>query len=298
MLGALFAQWITYLILSHLVAERRFSFGWEASVWRGLFVFGWPLMLNAWLVYPIVNGDRIIVGNQLGPEVLGWFSAAFMLAQTPSMLLTSAPRTLFLPMITQAEGNRAEAHRISQEITLFMGLVFAVGTLITGPFFLTALYGERYLQAVPVLLWLGLIFGLRIARGGLQTSAIAEGRTQVVLHGSIARAIALPFAWALLQYGGTIDQLMVLLFVAELFSYLATLWLTRAYVSQAMPGLLGGGALVGAIILLIVGTEPVLWQDLRLEVLHWALLPLLAAVLIVLPALRNWLRRELSARKI
>lgn len=298
MLAALLTQWAVFLLLSHFVAERRFSFGWSNEVWRGLLIFGWPLMLNAWLVYPIVNGDRIIVGNQLGPVVLGWFSAAFMLAQTPSMLLNRVQRTLFLPMITQPQGaERADAHRISQEVALFLGLAFAVGTLIAGPFFLTALYGDRYLQAVPILLWLGLIFGIRLARTGLQTSVMAEGETKVVLHGSILRVMALPLAWLLLERGGTVAQLMVLLFVAELASYLITLWLARKYASCSATALVASGALCGGIILVMQLTDPVILQNIRFDAMQWGLLLLLGAILIPLPSLRGWIRRELAARK-
>lgn len=292
MLGALFVQWTTFLVLSHIVAKRPYRMAWNKEVFRELFTFGWPLLLNGWLTYPVVNGDRIIVGALMGPEVLGWFSAAFMLTQTPSLLLAGAQRTLFLPQVSKEDN--AQAHRVSLEIALFLGLAFAIGTTIAGPALLTLLFGERYTAAVPAVLWLGVMFGVRIARNGLVTNTIGLGETKIVLQATAIRCAALPFAYILLSMNGSIAQLLILLVVAELIALLAHLWLIRRHVTQIMAPMAVSG-IVGLLTLVVIQTSnPVLWQDLRFEAMQWALLLGLAVSLIFMPALRSWITQEIS----
>ncbi len=292
MLGALFVQWITFMVLSHIVAKRPYRLTWNKEVFRGLFTFGWPLLLNGWLGYPVVNGDRIIVGNLLGPETLGWFSAAFMLTQTPSLLLAGAQRTLFLPQVSKADS--AQAHRVSLEVALFLGLAFAIGTVIAGPALLTLLFGERYIAAVPALLWLGVMFGVRIARNGLVTNAIGAGETKVVLLATAIRVAALPLAYILLAMNGSITQLMMLLVGAEVFAFLAHLWLIRKYVNRVTAPVIVSGV-VGLLTLAVIQiSSPVLWQDLRFEPLQWALLLGLVVSVVFMPSLRGWITQEIS----
>lgn len=294
MIVTIYAQWIVFFLLSHFFAERRYRIGWDASVFTNFFQFGWPLMLNAILIYAIQNGDRVIVGNQLGPEVLGWFSAAFMLAQTPSMLLMNARRTLFFPQISRKGPYQSQAHRVAIEVALFLGIAFAIGTAIGGPYLLTAFYGERYLQAVPMMLWLGLIFGMRIARGGLTTAAIAQGDTTKVLKASLVRVLALPAAFVLLQNGGTIWDLMVLIFLAEVVTYAVSFFLVRTIAQATLLGHLASAVIIFLCYLVIHTTEPVIWGALRFEPLAWMLLIGLLGAAFAMPNLRNWLAQELG----
>lgn len=294
MLGTLCIQWGVFALMSHVVAKRSYRISWDRAVFKDLFTFGWPLMLNAMVAYLVLNGDRVIVGNQLGLEVLGWFSAAFMLAQTPSMLLMSARRTLFMPQISKKGPGQAQAHRVSIEVALFLGLGFAVGTALAGPFFLTALYGDRYLPAVPIMLWLGLIMGVRIARGGLITSAISQGETKKVLIASLVRVLALPLAWVLLKNGGQLSTLMALLLISELIAFAVSFALISPIAKTVTPATLASLGLGLVIFLVTQLTEPVLWQDWRFEPLHWMLIPALFAGLVAMPALRKWIRQELT----
>jgi len=295
MLVTILVQWSVFFLLSHIVAERKYSVGWDNIVFKDLFQFGWPLMLNAILIYAIQNGDRVLVGNQLGPEVLGWFSAAFMLAQTPSMLLMNARRTLFMPLISRKGPGQAQAHRVAIEVALWLGIAFAVGIAIAGPYLLTALFGERYLQAVPMMLWLGLIFGLRIARSGLITAAIAEGDTKKVLNASLVRVLALPIAFYLLQSGGTIWDLMVLIFAAELVTFVVSFYLVRQIALSTGLGHLGAAVIVMLCYLIIHTTEPVIYGAARFEPLAWLLLVGLGAATFAMPNLQHWLKQELLA---
>lgn len=294
MLVTIFVQWMVFFLLSHIFAERKYSIGWDGVVLKDLFAFGWPLMLNAMLIYAIQNGDRIIVGNQLGPEVLGWFSAAFMLAQTPSMLLMNARRTLFMPQISRKGPHQAQAHLVAIEVALWLGIGFAVAIAIAGPYLLTALFGERYLQAVTMMLWLGLIFGLRIARSGLITTAIAQGDTTKVLNASLVRVLALPAAFYLLQNGGTIWALMVLICVAELITFAVSFYLVRDIAHKSLSAHLSFLVVLGLCYLVINTTEPVIYGALRFEPLAWLLILALGTTAFAMPNLVHWLRQELG----
>ena len=78
-LFALLLQQVLMLAISHVLAERRYRLAFDRAMLMRAFVFGWPLMLDAILMFGIFQGDRLIVANRLGVTDLGLYSLAFML---------------------------------------------------------------------------------------------------------------------------------------------------------------------------------------------------------------------------
>lgn len=52
-------------------AERRYAWVWDKALIRRIVSFGWPLLINGFLMYAIVTGDRAIVGSAFSMEELG-----------------------------------------------------------------------------------------------------------------------------------------------------------------------------------------------------------------------------------
>ena len=111
-LGALLLQEALTVGFSFLVSERRYRLGFDRGLVLRALGFGWPLLLNAMLMFGIFQGDRIIVANQLGPVDLGLFSLAFMLTLMPTGILAQTINRLFLPEAGAAAGRSGRVRRL------------------------------------------------------------------------------------------------------------------------------------------------------------------------------------------
>jgi len=97
MLWILILQAAMFSLISHIVAERRYSWHWDKRYAKRLFTFGWPLAINGLLLYGIMEGDRVIVGSakQLFGNTkytladLGLYSVAFSLTMAPTMFVAN-----------------------------------------------------------------------------------------------------------------------------------------------------------------------------------------------------------------
>jgi Na+-driven multidrug efflux pump len=84
--AALLMQAATSVLLSHLCAERGYSIGFDRGIQRRIWQAGWPLAVNALLLYAVFQGEKLFVGGVLGLEVLGTYAIAAQLALLPVMI--------------------------------------------------------------------------------------------------------------------------------------------------------------------------------------------------------------------
>src|SRR5438309_2380058 len=154
-LWLLIAQSISYLIGSHLFAERRYGWMWTRSYMRRIFHFGWPLLVNGICLYGIFEGDRFVIGsahrlfakNSYTLSDLGVYSVAFALAQVPTMIVANVCASLFLPLLSRAQASRAqfERHYVAcVQIVSFMAANVAIGFIVAGGKVVPLVYGRRY----------------------------------------------------------------------------------------------------------------------------------------------------------
>lgn len=224
MLWAIVAQQLLQVVFSHILAERRFTLAWDpATVWHAL-RFGAPLMVSGVLFFLVVQGDRMIVANQLGPTVLGWFSITFLLVSAPTRILSRTTSALFLPTLSAVQSDAAafrERSLLAIEMSLFTGLVALVGMALFGPALLVGMFGQNYAPGLAVLTVLAAGQAVFIARGGPNAVALATGRTSMMLQTGVIRTLALPIAWWALNqgYGVVVAALIALAFEIASFGY-------------------------------------------------------------------------------
>ena len=66
MLWSIIAQAAIGALTSHLMAERPYQLVWDRTVISGSLRFGWPLLVNAILMFLVFQGDKLIVSRALG----------------------------------------------------------------------------------------------------------------------------------------------------------------------------------------------------------------------------------------
>lgn len=205
MLYALIAQQVVSTVLSQVFAQRRFRFSWDTAIVRQAVSFGWPLLLNGALMFGAFHGDRVIVGNQLGPAVLGWFSVAYMLTLIPSTLLLKVAQTLCLPVLAQQQDNEERFKELALVVTeagCFIGVLLVLGNALVGGPLIHNLFGAKHDQAITVLVPLAAVQALRLAKAGPSVVAIAKRQTTNPMWANLLRVAFLPVAYVVAFNGG------------------------------------------------------------------------------------------------
>ena len=214
MLWAIIAQAALTVLVSHVLAERPYRLVWDRAVMAGSLRFGWPLLVNAGLMFLVFQGDKLIVGRTMGMTELAIFSMGTTLTLTPTLVLAKSAQNLFLPRLSRTVGTPhfiATAQQALQTISL-SALGFVLSTLLVGGPALNLLLGDKYADLFPLLLWFALGQALRVTKAGPAIVALALGRTSNAMLANLARVVSLFFAaMVALQGGGMLAILMVAL---------------------------------------------------------------------------------------
>lgn len=173
-------QEVTCVVMSHAMAERRYEWSRDREATRRILSFGWPLMVNAVLMFGIFQGDRVVVGTSYGLDQLGAYSLGFMLTMVPTALLAGAATSLVLPVLARVQDDARQFEDrtavCAQAIALVAAVVMIPMVLAGGPL-AVALFGSKYAVAVPVVPWLAATQAVRIFRLAPTVAAIARADT-------------------------------------------------------------------------------------------------------------------------
>lgn len=253
MLWGLAAQSFTLMAASHWLAERRYRLGLDPARLRQVFVFGWPLLLNGLVIVASAQGDRLLVGAQIGVRELALYAAAAMLINAPGLLLTRIAGALALPWLARSQGDAAAFGRRADMFGAAMALaavaVFAP-LVILGSFCVTLLFGDPY--AAPPLLagWLAVGFALRFLRGWPVSISLARGDSKNVLIANVVRLSGLAAALIVLAAGGDLVQVAAAMALGEVIALgAAILRMRRVYAQSSARSVLAAVLALGVAIM-------------------------------------------------
>lgn len=230
MLYAILLQQLLYSLVSHLVAERSYKLSWDIPVIRRAIRFGWPILLNGILMFVIFQGDRIIIGSDIGITELGWFSAAFTLTMAPSLVIAKTLQGFFLPQISRQEVGSTEFKflcSVTNQISCFVGLLYVILFATVGPAIFLILYGNKYEPALSVLVLLAVMQGVRISRVGLSTIAHSIAATKIPLVANLFRISVFPITWIIVIKTSNLLAVASIAAIGEGLALVATLYLLR-----------------------------------------------------------------------
>ena len=254
MLYAALAQNVAMMVISHLVAERPYRWVFSRKIIVGSMRFGWPILVNAVLLFIVFNGERVIVGRELGVAALAVFSMAFTLVLTPTLVMEGSAQSFFLPQLSAARGDADRFAHLSMTVLqchlLFAALILIGVALLGGPV-IHLLLGPKYAAAIPILTWLALMQAVRVAKGGSSAPTLAFGYSGNGLVASLMRAALLPLAWYVVAQGGELLHVIWLGILGEAGGYVAGLLLARYRLRLSLRPLLP--MLLATGVMLIVG---------------------------------------------
>ncbi len=233
------------LCTSHALANRLYRWAVTRETLERIFHFGWPLVLNGFIVGLISQGDKALVGRFFSLEVFGVFTAAYGLVFLFASIVVSILQSYFLPMLSKDSENSSILQKRSLvvlQISAVIGLMLSLGTSMLGPSILLMLYGPQFETAIPFLALIGIFQAIRMARSCLNTVAIASRLTTVALYMSLSRVIGFGLAITFAVLGSTIDVLLICSVVGELIAFITGIVFLSYYgkisIRDAVPSLL------------------------------------------------------------
>jgi O-antigen/teichoic acid export membrane protein len=196
------------VITSHLQAKRPYRLMWDRLNAPRLLRFSAPLMLNGLVIFVSSQGDRVIVGNQLGVKALGYYSAVLLLIYYPAGLLARYLITIGIPIIASHRDHPIERQRAIDSIggqTLLLTIAMAVGFALVAPTLIPVFFGGRFAQSALLVGLIGCLQATRFLINWPTIVALASARSTTVLISNLAHGFA--FAGALIGlwlYGGLV----------------------------------------------------------------------------------------------
>jgi O-antigen/teichoic acid export membrane protein len=303
MLWLLVIQSATLLVASHLVAERPYSLAWDRQYIKKMTSFGWPLLINGLLMFGIFEGDRFIVGasNRLFARSiytlgdLGVYSVAFSLTMAPTMFVANVCTSLFLPLLSQAQGAAEQFNRrysaCSQVIALLAASI-SIPFILAGGKCVLLIYGQKYQAAGSIIGWLAAMWAVRMIRVTPTLGAMALGDTVNSMISNILRSAAIAGVLAAAALGSGLKWIAISGLTGEIIATVASLarlkhrngvpamlclrpltvsavamiaaGLASAFSGNAWPLAIGISALfIGLTVLTMLRVSPFLRQDLH-----------------------------------
>ncbi|WP_298435385.1 lipopolysaccharide biosynthesis protein [Geobacter sp.] len=120
----------------------------------GLRSFGVRVLLTNISNWIIENVDNLLVGKLFGPTSLGLYSVSYNLVRTPANHLVVTLQTVLFPASARAQDNLDSLRRaylaVASGVSLIAFPVFAGCACVSGTV-VTALYGQDWLDAAPIL---------------------------------------------------------------------------------------------------------------------------------------------------
>ncbi len=196
-LWILVIQTFVYTSTTHVLAERRWSAAFDASYVARLFAFGWPLMINGFLMFIIMQGDRLVIGATFSPYTLaelGVYSVAMTLIMTPRQMLTRVTSSLLLPILASAQDDRslfASRYRLCTQFSALIASTIGVVFITAGTFLVVFLYGDKYAGVSVFIGWLSAMQTMRIIRTMPAIAGFALADSRQLMFTNLARTISL-----------------------------------------------------------------------------------------------------------
>lgn len=213
------------LVVAYLVNGHNLR-AWQCSLLRAkkLLKDSWPLILSAMVIMIYMRIDQLMLGMMIGDKAVGVYSAAVRISEmwyfVPGVIVRS-----ILPSIVEAKAISENLYynRLQKVLNLMTIIAYAVAIPVTflGSQFVTLIYGEKYVEAGPVLaihIWTGLFVCLGLTRSawtlteGLMKFNFATTAVGAVVnvvlnlflinrYGGIGAAIATLIAQVFASYG-------------------------------------------------------------------------------------------------
>lgn len=187
---------------------------WDKSAVHELFHFGKWIFLSTAVGFIANQGDRLILGGLLTPEMLGIYSIAFMLANLPSSIVSQLSHKVLFPNFSKI--NRDTPKQLKASLSKSKRWLSLLVMPITGvimswsQFIIDFMYDDRYSEAG----WMMELLLLRVATACLLIPnalvLMAKGLPKYGTFSAMIKAIFIFIALPLASNYGTKEMILVI----------------------------------------------------------------------------------------
>jgi O-antigen/teichoic acid export membrane protein len=137
-------------ILSYILFPGLPSISWDKQALSEIWKFSRGMLGLSFLNLVFARTDIFVLGKLYPPAVLGVYTMAVYLIQTPTSFLINMISTTLLPAFAHVQGDKERTNRILYEVTwwiLILGLPAVATVFLCRSSLLTVTYGARYSTA-------------------------------------------------------------------------------------------------------------------------------------------------------
>ncbi len=286
---------------THWVAEVPYRWQYHPEFFRRTLRFGWPLLVNGFLMFGILQGDQFLVALFYSMADLGPYAAAAGLAIAPTFLFGRIFNSVMLPLFARVQNEEDRfRRRYIQALAILSGFaVFCtVGLVVGSESIMLIVYGAKYAGSGPILAWLAAATAFRTLRIAPALAALAKGDTQNQMRSNVWRLAALIPALPLAVFGFPVWAIACTGLVGEFLACTASFLRLRSQYSiavsvHALPTLAVACSTLGAF---LISQTPLCHGNPRLGLAIAAALAVAAGFVVtaLLPELRTEARSMLA----
>lgn len=216
-LYGLSARALTAAFTSQYLANGSYRFAYSPELARRLAKFSAPLVISGLVMFIGSQSDRVVIGNTLGPKVLGQYSGVFLLIMYPSAMAQRFLSGTLLPKISQAE-DRDHSTRELESISILVSTCMLCGFVLVAPLAIPILYGPAFKVGIGVIGLIGILQSIRFLRFWPALEGLAFGATATVMASNVVRVASLPLAILAVNLGGDLRWILVSYIAGELIA--------------------------------------------------------------------------------
>jgi len=193
---ALVAQSLISSVLTNLLLwvfnSWRPEFRFRLTSARHLFGFGGYMVAATLLDTVYSKGYTLLIGKFYGAKELGFYSQAENTKQFPSSILSSIFLRVAFPMLSAIATDKNKLQRgvqLSIRSMMLINIPMMLGLAVLADIFIVAVFGDRWLPAVPVLQILCLAGVLWPYHAINMSVLLAQGHSRLVFNLQIIKSI-------------------------------------------------------------------------------------------------------------
>lgn len=228
LLWLLIVKCVLSTIVSQIFARVPYSWTYHWEHILRICTFGWPIMLNSFLMIAIHQGDQFIVGAAYSMEDLAVYSIAVSLSTVPLMMFVNTMGRTMLPVLSPLQDSRiqfGEKYQLFlQSLTTFAVLLSTV-LILAGRDLTVLLYGEKYSDIASTIGWLGAAQAIRVMRVGPNMASLSYGDSMNSMITNAIRSVGIIFALIATIFGLELYSIALASFLGEVLSYLSATFL-------------------------------------------------------------------------
>ena len=219
-LAAASTETVFYWFISSWRPKLRF----DLSIARADMRFGLAILGGTFLIFLFRNIDRITISRLIDMNSLGYYVFAYTIASLPATLPVRALNTVLFPSYSSLGDNREQQRILFLRAISYVAafsLLFAIGAVAFGRYFLEAAYGDRWLPAVMplyILVFFGLFRSLAAMVGDLLIGTGKPGLFRKIYALQLSVAIV-GLYWGIHWWG--VSGVAVVMTLAAIASFIA-----------------------------------------------------------------------------